>query len=132
MVGPGAEVSRLCDGLHGEVGHGHVQARWQPAGRRASTICTATTASVMPTATSRNIFWNDDQRIELEGKTYAQELIQQDVEWVRANAALPFFLYAITLPHGKLRWESNLESTLTNRGPIFQKTYAAIGDPPRQ
>jgi len=47
--------------------------------------------------------WNDDQRVELDGKTYAQDLIQDDVEkWVRSHAAKPFFLYyAITLPHGK-------------------------------
>ena len=37
--------------------------------------------------------WNDDQRVELDGKTYAQDLIQEDVEkWVRAHAAKPFFL----------------------------------------
>jgi arylsulfatase A-like enzyme len=53
--------------------------------------------------------YRDDQRFELPGntgkgvgKTYAQELIQQDVErWVRAQKDKPFFLYyAITLPHG--------------------------------
>ena len=38
--------------------------------------------------------WNDDQRVVLDGKTYAQDLIQEDVEkWVRAHAAKPFFLY---------------------------------------
>jgi arylsulfatase A-like enzyme len=51
----------------------------------------------------------DDRRFDLPGndgkgvgKTYAQELIQQDVEsWVRAQKDRPFFLYyAITLPHG--------------------------------
>ena len=54
--------------------------------------------------------YRDDQRFELPGndgkgvgKTYAQELIQQDVEgWVRAQKDKPFFLYyAITLPHAK-------------------------------
>ncbi|MEQ1841817.1 MAG: sulfatase-like hydrolase/transferase, partial [Verrucomicrobiales bacterium] len=36
--------------------------------------------------------WNDDRRIDLDGKTYAPELVQQDVEgWVRANAEGPFF-----------------------------------------
>ena len=37
------------------------------------------------------------------GKTYAQELIQNDmVRWLKANAAKPFFLfYAITLPHAR-------------------------------
>jgi arylsulfatase A-like enzyme len=37
------------------------------------------------------------------GKTYAQELIQNDmIRWLKANAAKPFFLfYAITLPHAR-------------------------------
>jgi arylsulfatase A-like enzyme len=54
--------------------------------------------------------YRDDQRFELPGndgkgvgKTYAQDLIQQDVEaWIRAQKDKPFFLfYAITLPHGR-------------------------------
>lgn len=54
--------------------------------------------------------YRDDQRFELPGndgkgvgKTYAQELIQQDVEsWIRARKDKPFFLfYAITLPHAR-------------------------------
>ena len=54
--------------------------------------------------------YNDDKRFELEGndgkgvgKTYAQNLIQEDVlKWVRTKKDEPFFLfYAITLPHGQ-------------------------------
>ena len=54
--------------------------------------------------------YRDDQRFELAGndgksvgRTYAQDLIQQDVEaWIRAQKDKPFFLfYAITLPHGR-------------------------------
>ncbi|MGV3484466.1 MAG: arylsulfatase [Planctomycetaceae bacterium] len=54
--------------------------------------------------------YRDDQAFDLPGndgkgvgKTYAQELIQQDAEqWLRANHKNPFFLfYAITLPHGR-------------------------------
>ncbi len=43
---------------------------------------------------------NDGQKA---GKTYAQELIQNDViKWVRGNAERPFMLfYAVTLPHGR-------------------------------
>ncbi|MDB6149297.1 MAG: N-acetylgalactosamine-6-sulfatase [Chthoniobacter sp.] len=52
----------------------------------------------------------DDQQFELPGndgkgvgKTYAQNLIQEDVlKWVREKQEQPFFLfYAITLPHGR-------------------------------
>jgi arylsulfatase A-like enzyme len=43
------------------------------------------------------------ERVELDGKTYAQDLIAEDVlGWVRRTAARPFFLYyAITLPHAR-------------------------------
>ena len=43
---------------------------------------------------------NDGQKV---GKTYAQELIQNDmIKWVRGHADQPFMLfYAITLPHGR-------------------------------
>lgn len=56
-----------------------------------------------------NLF-RDDQSFELPGndgkgigKTYAQNLIQEDVlRWVRSQKDRPFFLfYAITLPHGR-------------------------------
>ena len=54
--------------------------------------------------------YDDDQRVPLSGnngktvgKTYAQELIQNDMlAWLRGHADEPFFLfYAITLPHGR-------------------------------
>lgn len=46
--------------------------------------------------------YRDAERFELDGKTYAQNLIQGDVEsWVKAQRDRPFFLYyAVTLPHG--------------------------------
>ena len=48
--------------------------------------------------------WRNETREELDGKTYAQNLIQKEtLNWVRAHADKPFFLYyAITLPHAKL------------------------------
>jgi len=54
--------------------------------------------------------YRDDHRFELPGndgkgigKTYAQNLIQEDVlKWIRSQKNRPFFLfYAITLPHGR-------------------------------
>ncbi len=77
--------------------------------------------------------YNDDKRFELPGndgkgigKTYAQELIQQDVErWVRAQKDKPFFLYyAITLPHGRHEIDSLGEYANTDWTPP-QKAYAA-------
>lgn len=54
--------------------------------------------------------WDDDTPFVLPGndgqgvgRTYAQELIQNDmIKWVRQHADQPFFMfYAITLPHGR-------------------------------
>lgn len=71
--------------------------------------------------------WDDETRIELDGETYSQELIQQDVEkWVRAEASGPFFLfYAITLPHGKFEID---DTGIYKDRPwtVLQKTYAAM------
>lgn len=71
--------------------------------------------------------WDDDRRVELDGKTYAQELIQQDVEkWVRAHAGGPFFFfYAITLPHGKFEIDE-LGPYADKPWTDLQKTYAAM------
>jgi arylsulfatase A len=71
--------------------------------------------------------WDDDRRIELDGKTYAQELIQQDAEkWLRAHAGGPFFFfYAITLPHGKFEID-DLGAYADKPWTDLQKTYAAM------
>jgi arylsulfatase A len=71
--------------------------------------------------------WDDDHRVELDGKTYAQELIQQDAEkWIRAHAGGPFFFfYAITLPHGKFEID-DLGPYADKPWTDLQKTYAAM------
>ena len=85
--------------------------------------------SYFPTFLYRN-----DQRFNLPGnngkgtgKTYAQNLIQQDVlQWVRSHKDHPFFLYyAITLPHGN--YEINdLGSYADKPWSPQQKAYAAM------
>jgi arylsulfatase A-like enzyme len=74
-----------------------------------------------------NYLWADDQHIPLDGKTYAQDLIQQDVEkWVARQATQPFFLfYAITLPHGSFRID-DLGIYRDKPWTPLQKTYAAM------
>lgn len=71
--------------------------------------------------------WNDDQRVELDGKTYAMDLISKDtLDWVRAHAGGPFFLYhAITLPHGKFEID-DLGIYKDKPWTDLQKTYAAM------
>lgn len=71
--------------------------------------------------------YSDDKRIELDGKTYAQNLIADDtLKWVRAHRDGPFFLFfAITLPHGKYEIDDLGEYAKTD-WEEQAKTYAAM------
>jgi len=72
--------------------------------------------------------YDDDRRLDLDGKTYAQELIQADAErWVRSARNGPFFLfYAVTLPHGEYEID-DLGAYADQPGwTTEQKTYAAM------
>jgi arylsulfatase A-like enzyme len=77
--------------------------------------------------------YRGDQRFPLPGndgrgvgKTYAQDLIQEDVlAWVKTNKDRPFFLfYAITLPHGRHEVDRLGEYAAADWTPA-QKAYAA-------
>ncbi len=71
--------------------------------------------------------FNDDRRIELDGKTYAQNLIADEVlRWVRTQQDHPFFLfYAITLPHG--RFEIDDQGIYKDKPwTDVEKNYAAM------
>jgi len=71
--------------------------------------------------------WNDDKRVELDGKTYSMDLISQNaLDWVRQNSGGPFFLYyAITLPHGNFEI-NDLGAYADKPWTKLQKTYAAM------
>ncbi len=71
---------------------------------------------------------DDDRTIELDGKTYVQNLIQKDVlDWVRKQKDRPFFLYyAATLPHGKYEIDTLGEYETRDGWSPLQKTYAAM------
>ncbi|HWL17844.1 MAG TPA: arylsulfatase [Opitutus sp.] len=49
--------------------------------------------------------WRNDERVELDGKTYSHDLIADEtLGFIRAHRDQPFFLYAaFTLPHAKLQ-----------------------------
>lgn len=49
--------------------------------------------------------WRNNERIELDGKTYSHDLIADEaLEFIRRNRTHPFFLYAaFTIPHSKLQ-----------------------------
>jgi arylsulfatase A len=77
--------------------------------------------------------YRDDQSFELPGndgkgvgKTYAQDLIADDVlAWVRSQKDKPFFLfYAITLPHGRHEID-DLGQYASRDWTPQQKAYAA-------
>ncbi len=71
--------------------------------------------------------YDDDRRVELDGKTYAQNLIQkQALDWIRAKKDQPFFLYyAVTLPHAKYEID-DLGIYRDKPWTPQQKTYAAM------
>ena len=77
--------------------------------------------------------YDDDQAVRLPGnkgkglgKTYAQELIQNEmIEWVKGNAKKPFMMfYAITLPHGAHEID-DLGIYRDKPWTMKQKSYAA-------
>jgi arylsulfatase A len=71
--------------------------------------------------------YDDDRRVELDGKTYVQDLVQQDsLAWIRRHKNGPFFLfYATTLPHIKLEIDDLGAYAATDWQPQI-KTYAAM------
>lgn len=71
--------------------------------------------------------YDDDRRVELDGKTYAADRIADEtLAWVRKNAEKPFFLFhATTLPHGKYEIDDLGEYGGTDWTPK-QKAYAAM------
>lgn len=72
--------------------------------------------------------YTDDQRIGLDRKTYAQEMIAKDADrWVRSQKSRPFFLfYAVTLPHGQYEIDQLGEYAEQMKWTKQQQTYAAM------
>lgn len=71
--------------------------------------------------------YDDQRRVPLDGKTYAQNLIQKAaLDFIRGSKDKPFFLfYAITLPHGNYEID-DVGSYATKPWTQQQKTYAAM------
>lgn len=76
--------------------------------------------------------WDNERRVELDGKTYAQNLISDTaLNWVKEvktkEKDRPFFLfYAITLPHGKFEIDDLGQYADREGWTPLQKTYAAM------
>lgn len=71
--------------------------------------------------------YDDEKRVDLDGKTYVQDLFQREsLAWVRANKDRPFLLYyAVTLPHQKLEIDDLGAYAATDWKPNL-KAYAAM------
>lgn len=71
--------------------------------------------------------YDNDKRVELDGKTYADTLIQkQALDFIRDHHEKPFFLfYATTLPHGKYEID-DLGIYQDKPWSEQEKTYAAM------
>jgi len=71
---------------------------------------------------------DNDRRLDLDGKTYAQDLIQKEtLSWVRAQKDNPFFLfYAVTLPHSRFEIDDLGEYRDLEGWTDQAKTYAAM------
>ena len=71
--------------------------------------------------------YDNERRVPLDGRTYAQDLIQKaSLDFIRDNKDKPFFLfYAVTLPHGN--YEIDELGIYANKPwTQQQKTYAAM------
>jgi arylsulfatase A-like enzyme len=71
--------------------------------------------------------WRNDEKVMLDGKTYSHDLMAKDaLDFVRKNAAKPFFLYlAFTIPHAKLQ-VPDLDPYADKDWPDNLKTLAAM------
>lgn len=67
--------------------------------------------------------WNGEQRVELDGKTYAHDLIvDHALDFVRANKQGPFFCYmSVTIPHAAMQVP---EDSMTE----FRKKFSQFED----
>lgn len=85
--------------------------------------CQTHAHNYFPTHLHRN-----DQRIDLDGKTYAQNLIADEtLSWVAANSNKPFYLYyPVTLPHGKFEIDDLGPYAAMEGWTEQQKIYAAM------
>ena len=72
--------------------------------------------------------YENDTRIELDGKTYSQDfIINSTLNWIRHHKDEPFFVfYAATLPHGEYEIDSLGQYENKEGWSDRQKTYAAM------
>lgn len=71
--------------------------------------------------------WRDDQKVQLDGKQYAHDLMTDEaLQWVREQRDRRFFLYlAYTIPHGKYQ-VPELGPYADKPWPEQAKKYAAM------
>ena len=68
--------------------------------------------------------WHDRERIELDGRTYAHDLIMNAAfDFIRANTNRPFFCYLpVTIPHAAMQAPPELHAKYRKQFPQFEQT----------
>lgn len=75
--------------------------------------------------------WNGDQRVPLDGKTYAHDLIVENaLEFVRSNKKGPFFCYmSVTIPHAAMQVPEDSMTEFRKKFPQFEDVIGKYAGP---
>ncbi|MDF1752724.1 MAG: arylsulfatase [Verrucomicrobiales bacterium] len=76
--------------------------------------------------------WNDREKQELDGKTYAHDLItEQTLDFIKENKDKPFFAYlAITIPHAAMHVPDEYSAPFRKKFPQFEDKIGKYAGPP--
>ena len=91
---------------------------------------TATTASATHTPTTRTWLFDDLKKIELDGKTYAHDLIMdQAVKWISLRHKRPFFCFLpVTIPHAAMHVPEKYAAPFRKKFPEFEDKIGKYGN----
>ena len=75
--------------------------------------------------------WHNDQRVELDGKTYSHDLIMEAAKnFIRTNKDKPFFCYMpVTIPHAAMHAPKRLHDKYRKQFPQFEETVGRYSGP---
>lgn len=75
--------------------------------------------------------WKNDQRVELDGKTYAHDLIIENaLNFVRSNSTGPFFCYmSVTIPHAAMQVPEDSMAPFRKKFPQFEDVIGKYAGP---
>jgi arylsulfatase A-like enzyme len=75
--------------------------------------------------------WKNDQRVELDGKTYAHDVIVENaLNFVRSNSTGPFFCYmSVTIPHAAMQVPEDSMTPFRKKFPQFEDVIGKYAGP---